>query len=255
MTYLATSPEDNTASRRARFEALCKELAEKELDLATLQSELAFFERTYARRVGYLYAQLDQLEAEIARELYRLYPDREHQTGYEAAEQKARTNQQAVDEKLAGHEHKPPRPSEELKNLYRKVAKTIHPDFATDEEDRAFRTGLMARANAAYKRNDKAALEQILEEWENRGAPPVKTPRLVYGDLLDRQIAQVLARIREIEAQIAGLKESDLYQLMCRVEQAEKQGRDLLGEMAANILTRIDGARELLKDLKQRERG
>lgn len=255
MTCPATSLEDNTASRQARFEALCKELAEKELDLATLESELAFFERTYARRVGYLYAELDQLEAEIARELYRLYPDPEHQTGYEAAEQKARTNQQAVDEKLTGKEQKPPPPSEELRNLFRKVAKTIHPDLATDEEDRGFRTRLMARANAAYKRNDKAALEQILEEWENRGAPPVETSPQVHGDLLDRQIAQVQARIREIEAQIAGLKESDLYQLMRRVEQAEERGQDLLGEMAANIQTRINGARELIKGLKQRERG
>ena len=255
MTHPAASLEDNTASRQARFEALCKDLAEKELELATLEGELAFFEHTYARRVGFLYAELDRLEAEIARELYRLYPDQGHQAGYEAARQKARANQQAVDEKLTGQEQKPPRPSQELKNLFRKVAKTIHPDFATDDEDRAFRTRLMARANAAYKRGDKAALEQILEEWKNRGAPPVETPPQMYGDVLDRQIAQVQARIREIEARLAGLKKSDLYQLMRRAERAEKQGRDLLAEMAANIQPRIDGARELLKGLKQRERG
>jgi hypothetical protein len=246
--------EDDTASRKAKFEALCKELAEKELELATLENELAFFEHTYARRVGNLYAELDRLEAEIARELYRLYPDPEHQAGYEAAEQKARVNQQAVDEKLIGEEQKPPSPSEELRNLFRKVAKIIHPDLATDEEERAFRTRLMARANAAYKRNDKAALEQILEEWENRGenTAPEATPQ-IHGDPLDRQISQVQARIREIEAQIEALRTSELYQLMRQVEQAKEQGRDLLGEMAADIQTKIDGARELLQGLQQRK--
>lgn len=250
-----TSLEDDTASRQAKFEALCKELAEKELELATLENELAFFEHTYARRVGNLYAELDRLEAEIAHELYRLHPDPEHQAGYEAAEWKARVNQQAVDEKLTGEEQKPPSPSEELRNLFRKVAKIIHPDLATDEEERAFRTRLMARANAAYKRNDEAALEQILEEWENRGkqAAPETTPQ-IHGDPLDRQISQVQARIREIEAQIEALRTSELYQLMRQVEQAKEQGRDLLGEMAADIQTKIDGARELLQSLQQRKR-
>ncbi len=255
MTRPDTSLEDNIASRQAKFEALCKELAEKELELATLENELAFFERTYARRVGNLFAELDWLEAEIARELYRLYPDPEHRAGYEAAEQKARANQQAVDEKLAGEEQKLPPPSEELRNLFRKVAKIIHPDLATDEEDRAFRTRLMARANAAYKRNDKAALEQILEEWERRGEQPApETTPQIHGDLLDRQINQAQARIREIEDQIEALKASELYQLMCRVEQAEEHGRDLLGDMARNLQHQIRGARELLESLRSKEK-
>jgi hypothetical protein len=254
MTHTARSLADNTPFRQARFEELSRQLAERELDLATLEGELAFFERTYARRVGSLYAELDRLEAEIARELYRLYPDPEHRTGFHAAAERARTNQQAVDEKLTGEAQEPPRPSEELRSLYRKVAKAIHPDFATDEEDRAFRTHLMARANAAYKRRDKAALEQILQEWENRDASPAETRSPTEGDLLERQIARILTRIREIDARIAELKESDLYQLMLRVEQAKESGRDLLGEMAGDIQTRINGARELIKALKQRER-
>jgi hypothetical protein len=252
---LGASLEDNTASRQAVFETLCKELAEKELELATLENEMAFFERTYAQRVGNLYAELDRLEAEIARELCRLYPGSERQARYKAAEQKARTNQQAVDEKLAGKEQKPPRPSEELRNLFRKVAKMIHPDLATDEQDRAFRTSLMARANTAYKRNDKAALEQILEEWEHRGEQPApESVPLISGDLLERQINHVRARIREIEARIEALKKSELYQLMCRVEEAEGHGRDLLGEMARNLQHQIRGARELLKSLRSKEK-
>jgi len=246
---------DNTAARQAAFDGLCKELAEKELELATLENELAFFERIYARRVGKLYAELDRLDAEIARELYRLHPDTEHQGGYRAAEYKARTNQQAVDEKLAGETQKPSPPSEELKNLFRKIAKIIHPDLATDERDRAFRTGLMARANEAYKRNDKPTLEQILEEWEHRSEQPMLDTGLpAFDDLLQRQIIQVRARIHEIEARVESLKKSELYQLKRRAEQAEEHGHDLLGEMAINIQSQVNAARELLHRLQLQER-
>jgi hypothetical protein len=247
--------EDNLASRQALFETLCKELVEKELELATLENELAYFERIYARRVGNLYAELDRLDAEIAHELYRQHHDRKHQAGYEAAEQKAQTNQQAVDEKLTGESQKPPAPSEEVRNLFRKIAKMIHPDLVTDNQDRAFRTRLMARANAAYKINDKAALEQILAEWEHRGEQPApETAPPHYGDPLERTINQVRSRIREIEARIGTLKKSELYQLMRQVDQAEEHGRDLLGEMAGNIQTQVNAARELLGRLQQQER-
>jgi len=250
-----TSLEDSIAFRQTAFDALCKELAEKELELATLENELSIFERTYARRVGYLYAELDQLEAAIARELYRLYPNPEPQARYRAAEQKARTSRQAVDDKIAGGEQKPLPPSEELRNLFRRVAKIIHPDLAIDEQDRTLRTRLMARANAAYKRNDKATLEQILEEWEHRGEQPApETSSPANGDLLERQITRIRTRIREIEARMEMLKKSELYQLMRRVEQAEEQGQDLLGEMAAHTQIQVAAAQELLQRLQQQER-
>jgi hypothetical protein len=248
------SMENNNRTQQVAFDALCKELAEKELELATLENELAFFERIYAQRVGKLYVELDQLDAEIARELHRLHHDTEHQAIYEAAEQKAHANRQAVDEKLSGEAQKSPAPSEEVRNLFRKIAKIIHPDLATDEEDRAFRTRLMARANAAYKSNDKAALEQIFKEWEHRGEQPApETSQLAFDDILERQINQIQARIRKIETRIEILKKSDLYQLMSRVELANKHGQDLLGEMAVNIQTQINAARDLLLRLRQQE--
>lgn len=246
--------ENNNTTRQATFDALCKELAEKELELATLENELAFFERIYAQQVGKLYVELDQLDAEIARELHRLHHDPEHQARYEAAEQKAHANQQAVDEKLSREAQKHPVPSEDVRNLFRKIAKIIHPDLATDEDDRAFRTHLMARANAAYKSNDKAALEKILTEWEHRSEQPVpETTRLAFGDILERQINQIQARIRDIEIRIEIMKNSDLYKLMSRVEQAQKHGQDLLSDMAINIQTQINAARELLLRLRQQE--
>ena len=46
------------------------------------------------------------------------------------------------------------KPSQNLKQLYRDVAKLIHPDLATDEKERLRRQELMAQVNQAYENGD-----------------------------------------------------------------------------------------------------
>ncbi len=53
-------------NKQAEFAALEAELIQRELDLATLRAELADFERRYLQTVGALYAELDEIEAQIA---------------------------------------------------------------------------------------------------------------------------------------------------------------------------------------------
>lgn len=238
-------------NQQARFEELSKELAEKELELATLQNELASFETRYARTVGVYFAELDRLDREIARELARLHPEESYQQGYRRAEKKAQTSQEAVDRKLE-KEPKTFNPSEELKNLFRKVAKTIHPDLATNEEERAYRTELMARANAAYRDGDAAALEKILYEWEHRDEMKTQAEKQALElDGLDQKIARIQRRLAEIQRKIDEFQKSELHQLMLKVKRAEEQGQDLLSEMAANLQPQIRAAQKYLNHLKQ----
>lgn len=56
--------------------------------------------------------------------------------------------------------------SPDLRALYRRVAKLVYPDFATDELDRDRRERFMKEANAACRRSDLGALNNILQEWE-----------------------------------------------------------------------------------------
>ena len=252
----STLDEQHLIHLETEFESLSKKLAEKELELATLEIELSFFEKRYARTVGILLAELDILEREIARELLRLHPEEQYRQGFYRAEKKARDSQEAVNEKTKQEEKQAYIPTEEIKKLYRKVAKTIHPDLSVNEAERAFRTVLMARANAAYKIGDKAALEQILYEWEHRDEESFfqeEEPK--EADQLERKIAQIKHRLKEIEIRIGEVKRSDLYQLLLKVERADREGRDLLGDMARDLQGQILEANKLLDSLKQQEIG
>jgi hypothetical protein len=238
----------------AGLDSLSKELAEKELELSTLEMELSLFEGKYARTIGILFAELDEIEKEIAKELLRLNPKEEYRQGFQRAERKARASRDAIDEKVAQGDKKPFEPSDELRELFRKVAKAIHPDFATDPQERALRNALMSRANEAYKKGNIKGLRQILDEWEKKDKRSyTDQAEIIQLDQLEQKIQQIKLRIKNIEIRISELKKSELYQLMVKVEQMELEGRDLLSEMAKKLQEQILEAKKLLANLQQKE--
>jgi hypothetical protein len=247
------TPEERELSRKLyELSELEVELAQRELDFATLQAELHTFEAKYIRIVGVCYAELDEIEAQIAEAEANLKPK-----DNKILEQAAQARAQAQESAQATGITQEPReekfaPSESLKKLYREVAKCIHPDLATDEKERTRRQKLMADANGAYEEGNAAKLRAILAEW-------VSSPESVKGEgiavelvCLIRKIAQVEKRLRVIEGEIARLEESDLYQLKTKVEAAENEGRELLAEMASRIKEEIALASERLVRTKGR---
>ncbi|MCM1982311.1 J domain-containing protein [Lyngbya confervoides] len=199
-------------------------LAERELDLATFQAELDAFERHYLQVVGMRQQELDRIEAQIL--------------DYEAsllAEQNFR-------------------PTGELKQLYRELAKQIHPDLATDPDERARREDLMAEVNRAYAAGDLARLQHLFETWN-------QSPESIQGDdtaaeLMRtlRQIAQSQSRLQAIEEKIHAIEGSDLYRLWIKIQRAEQQGRHLLDEMSRQLDRQIQQAQQRLNRLKQQIR-
>ena len=246
-----TPPEARELEKKkAELAGVEARLAERELDLATLQAELHSFEGTYLRIVGSRLAELDEIEAQIAEATARNKPkDLEAQERAWQARAQARESAQAVEAEQGAAKREPFMPSEHLKKLYREVAKRIHPDLATDETERKRRHELMAEANRAYAEGDEARLEAILRDWES-------SPESVKGEgpgaelvRVIRKIAQVEDRLRAIDAEIAQLEESDLYRLKNRVDQAEEEGRDLLAEIAARVDGQVVEARGRLKSI------
>ena len=246
------TPEERELSQKLEeLSNLQTLLAQRELDLTTLQAELHAFERRYFRVVGVRYAELDEVEAEIADLLSRSSPQNQEMR-MRASDARGRANESAHESKIvqeaAGHAEKF-KPSDDLKKLYRDVAKSIHPDLATDDEDRARRQRFMAEVNQAYEEGNEIRLREILHEWES-------SPDAIKGDgvaveliRVIRKIAQVQERLRTIEATIDELESSDLYRLKGEVESAEAEERDLLAEMASHLDRQIADARKRLAGL------
>jgi hypothetical protein len=238
-----TPEERELAIKQAELEKLQQELAQRELDLTTLEIELRTFEIRYLRIVGSRYAALDEIEAKIAEFKASRNPENA------AAREKAKAARMQADESAqrsqaadTSSEKTEFKPSEDLKKLYREVAKQIHPDLSEDEEERLRRERLMTEANLAFECGDSHRLHQILQEWEC-------SPESVKGEgtaaelvRVIRKIAQAQERLRTIDAQIAELTNSDLFQLKKRVEESEMGGIDILGRMVQDIDKRIAAA-------------
>ena len=196
------------------------ELAEKELHLATFQAELNAFEKEYMRFIGVRYTELDRIEAQIEEYLALL------ESTYDF------------------------KPSPELKKLYREVAKKIHPDLATDDEERQRRQDLMTEANIAYENGNIEKLKSILQEWEN-SSELVEGEGIVFELVrIIRQIAQSRDRLKAIQLEIAALEQTELFQLKTKIIEADKVGQDLLADMANELDKQIDDAMAKLEALK-----
>jgi CII-binding regulator of phage lambda lysogenization HflD len=245
-----TPEEEELEKKRVLLRQLESQLADREVELATLQAELAAFERRYLRIVGLRYAQLDKLEAQIAAFFARQNPD-DHQAQERATHANARAQVSSdATEGAESFEHSDPFvAADSPKKLYRDIARRLHPDMTVDPEEKKRRHTIMADATNAYERGDEARLREILSDCES-------SPESVKGegagaDLVRviRSIAQVKRRLEAISAQLNRIADSDLHTLKKQVDHAAKQGRDLLAEMAESLDRQIRDATDRLSAL------
>lgn len=249
-----TPEERELEAKRTRLKHLESQLADRELELSTARAELVTFERRYLRVIGVLYARLDQVNAAIAETLARRKPrNQAAQQRAATARKYAATTATATELVITPAAKETFQPSPSLRQLFREVAKQIHPDLANGTDDRAVRERLMAEANRAYEDGDEARLEAILREYQC--SPEAVKGEGVGADLvrLVRTIALVEDRLATIEAELAGLYATDLTHLRKVTESAQREGRDLLLEMVAEIEGQIKMATKQLEKIKQQE--
>lgn len=245
-------PEDEELERKlAELESLQLKLVHKELELSTLQAELHSFELQYLKIVGVKIAKLDDIIAQIA-EVFAKIQGNDEVASNEAKQSRAQANASAESVKEAQVIQELQidfSSSENLKSLFREIAKRIHPDFSADENDRIRRTKLMAEVNEAYQAGDERKLRQILREWED-------SPESVIGNDIGaklirtiRQLANIQERISNLEVEIKLLTETSIYQLKTKVESMDKEVNVALEEMASSLDEQINEQQKRLDKL------
>jgi hypothetical protein len=265
------APVDEARRLKAEIEVLAQELAELELEFATAQAELAEFTQRYHLLIGRDLAELDRLQAEIARRLAQRAPSdpairQQAEQARAQAQQSRRENERferAAEQDRAQHGEQSFAPSQDLKRLFRQLAQKIHPDRAEDEPDRAWRTELMSEANRAYRAGDEMVLRDIFAQWQegrpaaddtpehraSTSAPssnPARNSMRAASAALQRQLDRLQQRIAEVSEQLNRLLASRLYELFAAANLAKSRGRDLLQEMAVQLDLQLEAARAQL---------
>jgi hypothetical protein len=244
------TPEDIELQKKDRLlERLKDRLADREEEMADLRGELEQFEAQYKMKVGRLYAELDDIEAQIAEEEYKLVPDDE-EIKKKAEELRRRAEESASNSEDADACSFKWNPTPEAKKVYHHLARIIHPDLALDPQEKEKRHGLMAKLNDAYAAGDQKQLDKLAEDFKN-------SPDAVKGDTIGddlvrriRQIAQIKVRLGELKEERLKAEVSELYVLLQKANVEAEHGRDLLSQMAERTKTAIQKTNRRLENLK-----
>ena len=240
------SGNDELRQLQAAISERQERIAQLELELFDMRAEVAEFEHELEGRVGLLKRQIERLEKQI--EDARRQAARRAQWGDRADSPDIPEDVVEQFRKTWKRSDRPPQPppkkkinqatKEELKTIYRKLAKRFHPDLVTDLEEKKWREAQMAKVNQAYSESDVAGLLSFDEnvEWT-----PIHSPKSQEDDVatLRNEIQRLDGVITGLERDLRELINSETVKWMLDVSMARKAGQDLLRAMEKDLLARV----------------
>jgi chorismate mutase len=229
-----TEPTDDLRNALERLAEARASLAQAEASFAAYCRELAAFASDYGLHVGDACEELDRLTAQIEALLaQRMKQPKSRRPTIAGSAPATRPTTSSVTTLARS-----------LRDLYRIAARRFHPDLAGDPADKDWRAAMMREVNAAFASGDSAALQLLLDQPAM--THPIPMSRLAE---IEREIAQILARISDLHAAREQMAASDIGQLHA---QATAEGRDpiaFLRRLAAAVRTEILEKRALLAQL------
>lgn len=197
---------------KQRIELLEAEIAALRAAIEQAQQLVRHFEQAYWAKLGALLREIAHCEVLIAeRNAQRNQKAYAQKAAEEARQRFEQYRAQAQAEAAA-----PPRPalSEEaaqtLHDLFRKIAKLIHPDrYANDPEKYARANHLMAEANAANEAQDIERLKKLLDRLETEGLDADQLPD--HLERLQQLVETLIRRCDELTNQLGQLTQQDTY--------------------------------------------
>jgi len=225
------------AHERQVLAAHREELAQRKRELSAFSDRLNQFEAQYNEVVASLYIELDLLHYDIsqlngAAEFHETIQDEEYS---EDGDIDSEDCESTVGERR-------PTPTQDIKDLFRHAAKSIHPDLAGNEDDRTHRTDYMAQINEAYRSGDFDQLRNVVDEFFETTPNTVDEVPDEELSRVQRLITKVKREIVQTESQIYHLQQSHLGIHLERVENAESEGWDYLFELATELRIELAAA-------------
>lgn len=258
------TPEEREYARYlAAIEARKHRAADLQAELETLKLALGRFEAAYHARVGVLFLELDRTRLavdECERRIARLQasphadPDRvEQDVRAEFAGRREEVRREEGDtrryERAFARDQERPQleadAEEELKRLYRELARRYHPDLARTDEERREREPLMQRVNAAVRERDLEALRALAREAEV--ADPGFEARSLGEKLVwaIREVARLHEVIEGLEVELAAVRASETHRLW----QRQAAGERVVEALEADLTNELAGVRDRLAEL------
>lgn len=234
----ATDP--HLRSLRTEIAERQEHIAQLELELFEMRSEVAEFERVLQARIRPLERELDRLSSELS--TARREAERRAQWGDRAGEEgipdvvsqfERAWNRETAPQAAAKRDAPSPERSN-LRALYRELAKRFHPDLTTDPEQKKWREAVMAEINEAYQAKDLAAL-RALQDRPDRQPPPVEKTSEQQAIDMEAEVIRLDGVIAKLQRQLDELAASELVQLQLSVSMAKQSGGDLLAEIARDL--------------------
>ncbi|NOT47354.1 MAG: hypothetical protein HOP17_06340 [Acidobacteria bacterium] len=245
------APEEIELEKKLRVvERLADRLADAEEEIADMRAELERFEARYTMEVGRLYAEQDEIDAQIAEEELKLVPDDEEIK--KKVEELRRIAEESAARAKAAEEKEAEKwePTAEARKAYHDLARSFHPDLVLDHGEKERRHSMMTELNTAYSSGDQEKLRRLAAEF--RVSPDAVTGGTVGDQLVRaiRQSAQIRKRLIDIEREKRANIASELYILNTKAADETAAGRDMLKHMAERAKTHIAKTRRRLENLR-----
>jgi hypothetical protein len=127
----------------------------------------------------------------------------------------------------------------DIKALYRKLARRFHPDLSRNAADRSVSNQQMAEINQAYAEGDVKKLMRLAGVTLPYGVelPSVEEVARQKGPISEPERAE--RRLKAIHQQIDNMGRLPIVKLSLDVKLAQRQGRNLLREMASELQYKV----------------
>jgi hypothetical protein len=258
MAWQSETIHEQLAHLRAELAQAQDDLIDAETEMADRMIDVRAFEAEFEARVGFLMANLADLEAEVNDYLDRIRRQRNKDvfgSDYRSADEQYRRTWQRPRQPAA--QPLPPKPNADtqaqIKKIYRQLARRFHPDLAADDLDRDYRTDKMSAINDAYAAQSLTELLLFVDDMNTAVPQTPSIPGQTEAEMvqaLEKEIRRCHRRVQEIKLEMRSIHNRPSVEMALEVKLAQREGRDLLAELAAELekkIARKTAEREMIK--------